>query len=77
MTDNQQLYLQQSIVYDWFYSENQKFKSKCIKRKYQLLVAGARSHNRFDFLKDKNDECLRFSDHLSAEKKFLDIKKNQ
>jgi tetraacyldisaccharide 4'-kinase len=76
VADNQELYFTTIVYDDCIYSENETLKVSEIIKRDKLLVAGiAKPNPFFNFLKDKNDVCLTFSDHHHfSEKDILDIK---
>lgn len=73
---NQELYFTTIVYDDCIYSENQTVKVSEIREKDKVLLAGiAKPEPFFDFLKNKNEECLTYPDHHHfTEKDILDIK---
>jgi tetraacyldisaccharide 4'-kinase len=77
VTKNQELFFTTIVYDDCIYSENETLKVSEIKELDKVLLAGiAKPELFFNFLKQKNEECLTFSDHHHfTEKDILDIKK--
>lgn len=73
---NQELYFTTIVYDDCIYSENQTVKVSEIREKDKVLLAGiAKPEPFFDFLKNKNEECLTYPDHHHfTEKDILDLK---